>query len=69
MMAFAMDLMGWDGVNAGALQTHIAFYLVGGFGAMLSGIVEWVCGNTFSSMFLICYGLSYSILCTWELGP
>ncbi|KAJ3838040.1 GPR1/FUN34/yaaH family-domain-containing protein [Lentinula raphanica] len=49
--------MGWGGSNATANAVLIGpYYLLGGLGLIISGVMEWIVGNTFSCIVAITFG-------------
>lgn len=53
---FSAFLMGWAGTSTGAAVPLIgAFYFLGGFGLALSGLLEWIVGNTFPATVFITF--------------
>ncbi|BGP43328.1 hypothetical protein JCM10450v2_007479 [Rhodotorula kratochvilovae] len=63
---FSCYLMGWVGTSTAAGATLVGAMLgMGGLGLTLAGIMEWVLGNTFTSVVFITFGgfwLSFGFL-------
>ncbi|GAA5923280.1 hypothetical protein JCM3775_007491 [Rhodotorula graminis] len=54
---FSCYLMGWVGTTTGAAPALVgAMLFVGGLGLTLAGLLEWVLGNTFTSVVFITFG-------------
>ncbi|KAJ4160241.1 hypothetical protein NW754_003366 [Fusarium falciforme] len=61
LMPFSCDLMGWRGAGGFGAATIPVYFFMGGFLMVLSGILEWVLGNSFPSIVfcsLGCFWLS-----------
>ncbi|KAJ3838039.1 GPR1/FUN34/yaaH family-domain-containing protein [Lentinula raphanica] len=57
--------LGWGGSNAVANAVLIGpYYLLGGLGLIISGVMEWVVGNTFPSVVAITFGGNWLALAT-----
>ncbi|KAJ3754154.1 GPR1/FUN34/yaaH family-domain-containing protein [Lentinula raphanica] len=57
--------LGWGGSNAAANAVLIGpYYLLGGLGLIISGVMEWVVGNTFPSVVAITFGGNWLALAT-----
>ncbi|KAJ3789396.1 GPR1/FUN34/yaaH family-domain-containing protein [Lentinula aff. detonsa] len=57
--------MGWGGSTAAANAVLIGpYYLLGGLGLVLSGVMEWIIGNTFPSVVAITFGGNWLALAT-----
>jgi len=53
----ACFLMGWGGANATSLVSIVgAYYLVGGLGLVIAGVMEWILGNTFPFIVFVTFG-------------
>ncbi|KAF5351298.1 hypothetical protein D9758_008000 [Tetrapyrgos nigripes] len=53
----AAYLMRWGGADATSLVTMVGpYYFIGGLGLVLSGVMEWVLGNSFPSVVFISFG-------------
>ncbi|GAA5975629.1 hypothetical protein JCM10908_005224 [Rhodotorula pacifica] len=65
MTPFNCYLMGWTGTTTGAFLNLVdPFMFYGGVGLILAGIMEWIIGNTFSSLVFITFSgffLSYGL--------
>ncbi|BGP27573.1 hypothetical protein JCM10295v2_006545 [Rhodotorula toruloides] len=63
---FSCYLMGWIGTTTAAAPTLVgAMYFMGGLGLTVAGILEWILGNTFSSVVFFTFGsfwLSFGFL-------
>ncbi|SCV73137.1 BQ2448_7062 [Microbotryum intermedium] len=54
---FATELMGWSGSTTDSAVVAVgAFYYVGGIGLYLSGLLEWIIGNTFPATVFMTFG-------------
>ncbi|KAK1231317.1 hypothetical protein PQX77_005573 [Marasmius sp. AFHP31] len=50
-------LLGWGGADPTSMVTMLApFYFQGGIGLLVSGVLEWVLGNTFSYVVFMLFG-------------
>ncbi|MCJ1411129.1 hypothetical protein MMC19_005217 [Ptychographa xylographoides] len=52
----ACDLMGWRGAGGAGAASNGAYYFFGGVLMLLGGILEFILGNTFSSVVFSSYG-------------
>ncbi|ORY72921.1 GPR1/FUN34/yaaH family-domain-containing protein [Leucosporidium creatinivorum] len=54
---FSCELMGWAGTTTNAAATTVgAYYFIGGIGLYLSGLLEWIIGNTFPATVFMVFG-------------
>ncbi|KAF8824386.1 GPR1/FUN34/yaaH family-domain-containing protein [Lentinula edodes] len=57
--------MGWGGSTTAANAVLTGpYYLLGGLGLVISGVMEWIIGNTFSSVVAITFGGNWLALAT-----
>ncbi|KAK4704139.1 uncharacterized protein P7C70_g2075, partial [Phenoliferia sp. Uapishka_3] len=54
---FSALLMGWQGATTTDAATQVgAYYFIGGLGLFISGLLEWVLGNTFPATVFTTFG-------------
>mgnify|MGYP002804297976 CR=1 FL=1 len=58
----ACVLMGWRGAGGGGASGTAAYFFFGGLLSVLSGVLEWVLGNSFASIVYCSYGAFFLTL-------
>ncbi|KAH8672294.1 GPR1/FUN34/yaaH family-domain-containing protein [Ilyonectria robusta] len=56
LMPLSCDLMGWRGAGLFGAATIAVYFFMGGVLMLLSGIMEWVLGNSFPSIVFCSFG-------------
>ncbi|TPX18771.1 uncharacterized protein E0L32_011520 [Thyridium curvatum] len=59
LMPLACDLMGWRGAGKNGAATIGSNYFLGGLLSIISGIMEWILGNTLISVVFFSFGGFY----------